>query len=208
MKDVLTTGEIAKLCGVNFRTVIRWIDKGYIEAYKLPGRGDNRVTRENVIKFMRANDMPIPPELGEANTGDSRVETAVPEVAEVAKEQASRRVLIVEDDELMARSMERTLARAGYLTAIASNGIEAGIQLESHKPAAITLDLQMPGMSGFELLEVIRGNACYGHIKILVVSAAGKARETELRALGADNVLDKPFKNKELLSSLKALIAD
>ncbi len=43
MQDVLTTGEAARICGVNFRTVLRWIDRGLLPAYKLPGRGDRRV---------------------------------------------------------------------------------------------------------------------------------------------------------------------
>ena len=37
-QNVLTTGEAARYCDVNFRTVIRWIEKGYLKAYKLPGR--------------------------------------------------------------------------------------------------------------------------------------------------------------------------
>ncbi len=204
MKETFTTGEIAKLCGVNFRTVIRWIDKGYIDAYKLPGRGDNRVTRENVVKFMCDNNMPIPAELTSDHTAKSVAVGADPKPQR--QTQPAVRLLIVEDEDLMARSIERSAKRAGYLTAIAKNGIEAGIQLEAHRPDVITLDLQMPGMSGFELLEVIRANEAYGHIKILVVSAAGKEREGELKVLGADQVLDKPFKNQELLGALQALV--
>jgi excisionase family DNA binding protein len=59
----LTTGEIAELCGVNFRTVIRWIQRGHLKAFQLPGRGDNRVPIDDFIEFLRANDMPLPPDL-------------------------------------------------------------------------------------------------------------------------------------------------
>ena len=54
-KRTLTTGEIANYCGVNFRTVIRWIQRGQLRAYQLPGRGDNRVEVHNFIAFLREN---------------------------------------------------------------------------------------------------------------------------------------------------------
>lgn len=57
---MLTTGEIAQHCGVNARTVIRWIKRGYLNAYQLPGRGDNRVAVEDFVNFLKAHDMPIP----------------------------------------------------------------------------------------------------------------------------------------------------
>ena len=62
-KQALTTGEAAKYCGVNFRTVIRWIERGHLDAYKLPGRGDNRIPVDTFVDFLRQNDMPVPDEL-------------------------------------------------------------------------------------------------------------------------------------------------
>ena len=62
-KQVLTTGEAAKYCGVNFRTIIRWIDRGHLDAYKLPGRGDNRIPINGFVDFLRKNAMPVADEL-------------------------------------------------------------------------------------------------------------------------------------------------
>ena len=42
-KEILTTGDIAKYCNVNFRTVVRWVERGLLKSHKLPGRGDNRI---------------------------------------------------------------------------------------------------------------------------------------------------------------------
>jgi excisionase family DNA binding protein len=50
-KQALTTGEAAKYCGVNFRTVIRWIERGHLDAYKLPGRGDNRIPVDTFVDY-------------------------------------------------------------------------------------------------------------------------------------------------------------
>ncbi|ASP40977.1 hypothetical protein CHH28_17240 [Bacterioplanes sanyensis] len=62
-KQALTTGEVAKFCGVNFRTVIRWIERGHLQAYKLPGRGDNRIPVNGFVEFLKDNHMPVPDEL-------------------------------------------------------------------------------------------------------------------------------------------------
>jgi len=62
-KHALTTGEVARYCGVNFRTVIRWIERGHLDAYKLPGRGDNRIPRSTFLHFLEQNQMPVPDEL-------------------------------------------------------------------------------------------------------------------------------------------------
>lgn len=59
IKEILTTGEVARYCHVNFRTVIRWIERGAIESYKLPGRGDNRIQTRTLVEFLRTNGMPI-----------------------------------------------------------------------------------------------------------------------------------------------------
>ena len=61
--DTLTTTEVADYCGVHFRTVIRWINKGILIGFKLPGRGDNRVLVQDLANFMITNEIPIPDEL-------------------------------------------------------------------------------------------------------------------------------------------------
>lgn len=58
-----TTGEIAALCDVNLRTVIRWIERGNLKGFKLHGRGNNRVRKEDFIVFLHEHGMPIPSEL-------------------------------------------------------------------------------------------------------------------------------------------------
>ena len=70
-KRTLTTGEIAHYCGVNFRTVIRWIKRGYLNAFQLPGRGDNRVEMRDFLAFLERHNLPIPEELQEIEPNPS-----------------------------------------------------------------------------------------------------------------------------------------
>ena len=179
---VLTTGEAAKYCGVSFRTVIRWIERGELKAFKLPGRGDNRITVTDFIDFLNENNIPVPAEL----------------------EPKTKRVLVVDDDEAMARSIERVLVRRGYQVEVASNGFEAGEQLSRFKPSLMTLDLKMPMLDGIAVLQHLRAKKL--PIKTLVVS--GQSTEELQQALdeGANDTLHKPFENEDLLAKVAALI--
>ena len=58
-KDVLTTGDVAKICNVASRTVVRWFDSGALNGYRIPCSQDRRFLRKDVIDFLRANKMPL-----------------------------------------------------------------------------------------------------------------------------------------------------
>lgn len=180
----LGTGEVAKLCGVSLRTAIRWVERGQIKAHKLPGRGNNRVAVEDLIGFMKAHGMPVPPELRRDGS----------------------RVLIVEDDANAAHALRRTLENAGYETRIAADGFQAGMLLGTFRPAVITLDLNMPNIGGMDVIRRVRDTDALRDIRILVVSGLGEADLQKAVAAGADDALAKPFTGEELLEKLKRLI--
>lgn len=184
--QVLTTGEAAKYCGVNFRTVIRWIERGRLEAYKLPGRGDHRIKVEDFVVFLESNEMPVPDELKPMN--------------------ATPKVLVVEDQLEMASAMRRVLRRAGFDVEVASDGFAAGLLLAQHQPCLVTLDIKMPGMDGYEVLKLMREQVVYKHVKVLVVSAETPAGMQKALEFGADDILSKPFDNNDLLDKIESLI--
>ncbi len=62
-KNVLSTGEVARICHVSPRTVQKWFDKKLINGYKIPGSRDRRIPRNELIRFMEENNMPIPESL-------------------------------------------------------------------------------------------------------------------------------------------------
>jgi CheY-like chemotaxis protein len=185
-KAALTTGDIAVHCGVDFRTVLRWIEKGYLKSFKLPGRGDNRVRVEDFLDFLRRNGIPIP--------------------GEFQPEGGSKRVLIVEDEADMARAMERVFRKAGFKTLVAPDGFRAGALLGTFLPSVMTLDLRLHGLGGLDVLRFVRETPRLSAMKILVVSAMPrKDLEGALKA-GADDVLEKPFSNEELMTKVLRLL--
>lgn len=179
----LTTGDIARYCDVNLRTVIRWLDKGSLKGYKLPGRGNNRVTVEDFLVFLKKNNMPVPADLLPNN----------------------KTILIVDDDEHMASAIKRVLKNAGFECDTAVNGFLAGSKLMQRQPALMTLDLSMPGLNGFELLEHLRKQDEFRHLKILVISALNQDNLDKAIQLGANAAISKPFEKAQLLAIVNEL---
>lgn len=177
-EPVYTTGEVAKFVGVNFRTVIRWIERGELEGYKLPGRGDHRVTKTNLLAFMAKNSIPLPEEF----------------------QKQAYRALVVDDDAPMAKAIARVLKRAGWKVKVAHDGFEAGMELGQFQPTLMTLDLKMPYMDGFKVLQLTREKFALSQLKILVVSAQGEEDLEKAMEQGATGTLAKPFENDQLLN--------
>jgi len=116
-KQALTTGEAAKYCGVNFRTVIRWIERGHLDAYKLPGRGDNRIPVDTFVDFLRQNDMPVPDEL----------------VAD------DRRLLLFSLQDSRARDLAADLRRNNWDVVLADDPVQLGYLMAKDKPSALLM---------------------------------------------------------------------
>lgn len=173
----LTSGEIAAYCDVNLRTVIRWIDSGKLKAFKLPGRGNNRVLVSDFLEFLESHNMPIPEAFAASGTP---------------------KVLIVDDEMPMAKAIQRVARKAGFETLIANGGFQAGMMLSQHHPRLMTLDLSMPGMDGYSVIQFTREQYEYKHLKIIVISALDEKSLERAMDMGANAVLPKPFSNNEL----------
>jgi len=98
-----------------------------------------------------------------------------------------RRILIVEDSEPAIIQLSEILNEKGYILNVARSGIEAFDIVKDYKPDGIVLDLMMPGMDGFEVLEKIRGNSDISGIPVLILTAKILTRD-ELKKLTQNNI--------------------
>lgn len=115
------------------------------------------------------------------------------------------RVLLVEDDDRIARDVTAALTAAGYLVERESNGEEAWFTGDTEDYSAVILDLGLPGMDGLSILKRWRANG--RNTPILVLTARGTwAERVEGIDAGADDYLPKPFKMEELLARLRAIV--
>ena len=113
------------------------------------------------------------------------------------------RILIVEDEHLIARFLERGLRSEGYTVALAEDGVAAIHQLTDGEWDLLILDLMLPNRDGFEVLREISDRKL--SIPVMVLSAR-RGVETKIAALdaGASDYLDKPFVLDELLARVRA----
>lgn len=116
----------------------------------------------------------------------------------------SRKLLVVEDDRDIRKSMERLLQSEGYAVEMAENGLEALnlLQNGSALPQLIILDLMMPQMDGFQFREEQAKNAKISHIPVIVMTADGHIDEKKVRA-NAVAALRKPADIDVILNTIK-----
>jgi two-component system phosphate regulon response regulator PhoB len=117
------------------------------------------------------------------------------------------RVLVVDDEADIVALVAYHLVKAGYRVSTASNGAEALTAARQERPALIVLDLMLPGVSGYEVLEQLRAAPATRDIAVLMLTAR-REEPDRIRglALGADDYLTKPFSPQELVLRVGAIL--
>ncbi len=182
VKDVLTTGEVAKICNVAPRTVSKWFDSGALHGYRIPGSKDRRIPLNQLIRFMKHHGMP----LNGLMTGQTRI-------------------LIVDDEQDIVEVLEKILeGEAKYEVEVAKAGFAAGASAEKFRPHVILVDLHLKDIDGKEVAKFVKANADLQLTKVIGMS--GKMSEDELKALlnsGFDGYLKKPFHVRQVIEAIE-----
>lgn len=179
-KSVFTTFETAKLCHVSPLSIINWVNAGRLPAFRTPG-GHRRIRREDLLRFMRENGIPIPEDLRE---GSGRP-----------------KVLVVDDEasirELLAEHL--TTRPSPYEVLTAADGFEAGRLVATFRPDVVLLDLRMPGVDGFQVCRTIKADPDSSSTTVIAMTGYFSP-ETESRILecGALRCFAKPFEPNTL----------
>lgn len=186
VKDVLTTGEVAKICNVAPRTVSKWFDSGALHGYRIPGSKDRRIPLNQLIRFMKQHGMP----LNGLMTGCTRV-------------------LIVDDEQDIVEVLEKILENeAKYEVEVAKSGFSAGVTAEKFRPHVILLDMHLRDVDGREVCKQVKSSADLQLTKVIAIS--GKMSEEELKALsssGFDGFLKKPFHVRQVIEAVEDAVA-
>jgi excisionase family DNA binding protein len=170
-KDVLTTGQVAEICNVAPRTVTKWFDSGQLKGYRIPGSRDRRIPTTELIRFMKAHDIP----------------TDAVEVGKI-------RVLIIDNDWEAAENLCQALeAKGNYEARAAQSSFDAGLIAQKLVPHVIMINLMAQGIDAKQVSKYVRTNEDLSGTKIIAI--AGNLRQTEAEALheqGFDEVITKP----------------
>jgi excisionase family DNA binding protein len=186
VKDVLTTGEVAKICNVAPRTVSKWFDSGALHGYRIPGSKDRRIPLNQLIRFMKQHNMP----LNGLMSGTSRV-------------------LIVDDENDIVEVLEKILEdEAKYEVEVARSGFAAGLAAEKFRPHVILLEMHLKDIDAREVAKAVKANPDLQLTKVIAMS--GKMSEEELKALtqmGFDGYLKKPFHVRQVIEAVEDAMA-
>jgi two-component system phosphate regulon response regulator PhoB len=117
------------------------------------------------------------------------------------------RILVVDDEADIVALVAYHLAKAGYRVSTAANGSDALASARQERPALVVLDLMLPGLSGYEVLEHLRAAEATRDIAVLMLTAR-REEPDRIRglSLGADDYLTKPFSPQELVLRVGAIL--
>jgi excisionase family DNA binding protein len=176
--DWLTLGQAAKFLGVAQSTIRKWSDQGRVPAFYTPG-GHRRYRRRDLEAFL---DRSGPG----GKTGGPLV-------------------LVVDDDPRLREFMRVNLEMEGYTVREAASADEALAAIEDQAPELVLLDVVMPGVDGWQMLQ--RMQERHGSIPVIMFSGqidAQSASEAEKR--GARGFVGKPFDPQQLIERAKQLV--
>lgn len=122
--------------------------------------------------------------------------------------ESGKHILVVEDDKMTARLLVYRLQALGYKVEHINDGIEGFNYIKEQKPDLIVLDVMLPGMSGFEILENLNSSedVNISDLNVIMLTTKNKAEEIQRGfKLGALEYLSKPFKIEEFLVRLNRI---
>lgn len=123
------------------------------------------------------------------------------------RESDERRLIMIVDDSVTVRKVtSRLLERQGYDVVTAKDGVDAIEQLENIKPDLMLLDIEMPRMDGFEVLNLVRHHDLHQDMPVIMItSRTGEKHRERAFALGVNQYMGKPFQEEDLLHNIDAL---
>jgi excisionase family DNA binding protein len=185
--EILTVSQASKYSNVSSKTIINWIDAGHIKAYKTVG-GHRRIKKEDLDHFLKETGMPLPEE---------------------AKVEERKKILVVDDDKIIVETIVQALEEDeyGYEMISASDGFEAGLQVNHFKPDLLILDIMMPDINGYEVCQRVKTNPDSKNTKIIVLSAyLDEDAFKQMKEFGADACFSKPLPLEQLKFEVAKLL--
>ncbi len=147
-KNVLTTGEVAKICNVAPRTVSKWFDNGQLKGYRIPGSKDRRIPVSELLRFMKVHDMPT---------------AALPT--------GKLRVLVVDSNDDTASTFAQDLEDKGdYETKTAASNFQTGAVVQKFAPHVLVINLLAEGIDAAGICDYIRADDGLQTIKIIALA--------------------------------------
>jgi excisionase family DNA binding protein len=185
-KNVLTTGDVARICNVAPRTVSKWFDTGQLKGYRIPGSKDRRIPVSELIRFMKVHNIPA---------------ASLP-VGKI-------RILVADSHEESASALANALkTKAGYEVQIVLSNFEAGVTIQKFAPHVLLVNLLAKGIDAAGICRNIRTDEDLQTIK--VIALANRLSGSESAALlqkGFDSSVSDSSDVTEVIKKIEEAIA-
>ena len=185
-KNVLTTGDVARICNVAPRTVSKWFDNGQLKGYRIPGSKDRRIPLNELVRFMKQNNMP-------SNL------LAVGKI----------RVLIVDSNSDSSSTLAQSLrTKADYEVQMVHSNFETGATAQKFSPHVMLINLLAQEINAIQICKSIRADEDLQTIKIIAL--ANKLSSSESAALlqkGFDGYISNPADIIEVIKKIEETTA-
>ena len=120
-----------------------------------------------------------------------------------------KKIMVVDDEPYIARVIKFKLEQEGYTVISANDGVTGLEKIREEKPDMVLLDVMMPGMSGYEVCQKIKGDAELAGIPVVILTAKGQERDREQGfSMGASDYITKPFSPNRLLELVKSIVGE
>ena len=163
---------MAKICQVAPRTVSKWFDSGKLRGYRIPGSQDRRIPRDQLIRFLKENGMPLG----------------------ALEEEGWHKILIIGAEKLFIGRVQELLPEdEDYKYEVANSGFEAGTAAQSFHPDTIVIDLAMGRSEALQIAQNLRRNPHYEQTLIVALASEDEAAPETLTNFGFSEAFKKPF---------------
>ena len=185
-KNVLTTGDVARICNVAPRTVSKWFDSGQLKGYRIPGSKDRRIPVTELMRFMKENDIPA---------------DALP-VGKI-------RVLVVgSDNEETSQLAGQLKTKGDYETQTVSSTFETGAVAQKFAPHVILINLLAEGIDAKDIIKNIRNDKEMQTIKIIAIAShLNKSESAALLDNGFDGYISDTSNITEAVKKIEEVTA-
>ena len=185
-KNVLTTGDVAKVCHVAPRTVSKWFDNGQLKGYRIPGSKDRRIPVSELIRFMKVHNMP----------------TTELKVGKI-------RVLIADSNDETASALADILQnKADYEVLTVRSNFETGAVVQKFAPHVLLVSFLAEGIDATSVCRGIRSNEDLRTIKIIaIVNQLNDSEEAALLQKGFDGYVPYSADAMEIIKKIEEATA-
>jgi len=185
-KNVLTTGDVARICHVAPRTVSKWFDNGQLKGYRIPGSKDRRIPVSELVRFMKVHNMP---------TGALAV--------------GNIRVIVVDSDKARASVLAESLhAGAEYEVEVVASNFQTGAVVQKFSPHVLLINLMADDIDAAGICKSIRADEELQTIRIIAL--AERLSDSESAALqrnGFDDCISGSAEATEVIKKIEEATA-